>query len=132
MILVDTSALVSFLTGRETDVSRYLERLVEDSAVFYLPPAVIQETLQGARDRREWRRLEAYLTTQLVADVVDPVASRVGAARIYFDCRRKGLTVRSAADCLIAQIALERDFSLLHDDRDFEAISRVRPLKTVP
>jgi len=40
--------------------------------------------------------------------------------------------VRSAADCLIAQIALENDLALLHNDRDFEAIRKVRPLKTLP
>ena len=132
MILVDTSALVPFLTGHETEVSRHLDRLVEADAVFYLPPPVIQEALQGARDRREWRRLESYLTTQLVADVAHPVASRVAAAGIFFDCRRQGLTVRSATDCLIAQIALERGFPLLHDDRDFHAIGNVRPLRMLP
>ena len=132
MILVDTSVLVSFLTGRENPATQYLERLVREDGAFYLPPVVIQETLQGARDRAEWRRLESYLTTQLVADLDDPVASRVDAARIYFDCRRKGLTVRSSTDCLIAQIALEHDFSLLHADRDFDAIGKVRPLKTLP
>ena len=132
MILVDTSALVPFLTGRDSEASRVLERLAQEEAAFYLPPVVIQETLQGARDRAEWRRLESYLTTQLVADVDDPASSRVDAARIYFDCRRKGLTVRSSTDCLIAQIALERGFSLLHADRDFDAIGKVRPLKTLP
>ena len=132
MILVDTSALLPYLTGRDNEASRVLERLVDDDTAFYLPPVVIQETLQGARDKTERRRLETYLTTQLVADVDDPVMSRVDAARIYFDCRRKGLTVRSSTDCLIAQIALERGFSLLHADRDFDAIGKVRPLKTLP
>jgi len=40
--------------------------------------------------------------------------------------------VRSAADCLIAQIALENELALLHSDRDFEAIAEVRPLRTLP
>ena len=132
MILVDTSVLVPFLTGHETPASEHLERLVREDAAFYLPPVVIQEVLQGARDAAERRKLESYLTTQLVADVDDPVKSRVDAARIYFDCRRKGLTVRSSTDCLIAQIALERGFRLLHADRDFDAIGKVRPLRTIP
>jgi hypothetical protein len=67
----------------------------------------------------------------MVVDVADRLASEVAAARIFFECRRSGLTVRSAADCLIAQIAIENDLALLHNDRDFEAIQRVRPLKTV-
>jgi predicted nucleic acid-binding protein len=55
----------------------------------------------------------------------------VAAARIFFDCRRRGLTVRSAVDCLIAQLVLEVDGVLLHDDDDFERIRTVRPLRTL-
>jgi hypothetical protein len=62
---------------------------------------------------------------------VDAVDALVAAARTWFDARRRGLTIRSAADCLIAQIALENDAFLLHDDDDFERIARVRPLKTL-
>jgi predicted nucleic acid-binding protein len=42
------------------------------------------------------------------------------------------VTVRSTLDCLIAQIALEHGLALLHEDRDFESIRRVRPLTTLP
>jgi predicted nucleic acid-binding protein len=66
-----------------------------------------------------------------MVDVRDPVASYVDAARIYFDCRRKALTVRSSVDCLIAQVALDNRLALLHSDRDFDAIAKVRPLQTV-
>jgi len=51
----------------------------------------------------------------------------MSAARIYFDCRRVGLAVRSAIDCLIAQVAIEHDVPLLHDDRNFEQIAQVLP-----
>lgn len=132
MILVDTSVLIAFLAGQETAAARYLEQREREEAALFLAPPVIQEVLQGARDAREWRTLQAYLSTQMWVDVKHPVDSHIEAARIYFDCRRKGLTVRSTADCLIAQIALEQGFWLLHDDRDFETIRRVRPLRTLP
>ena len=32
-------------------------------------------------------------------------------------------------DCLIAQVAMEHDLFLLHNDRDFEAMARVIPLR---
>lgn len=132
MILVDTSALVDFLTGRSTEAARYLERLVRDDAAFYLTPWVVQEVLQGARDADEWRALDTYLSSQMWVDVKEPLGSHREAARIYFDCRRKALTVRSTADCLIAQTALEHGLTLLHNDRDFDSIRRVRPLVTAP
>ena len=131
MILVDTSVLIDLFAGRENRPTLRLRQLIRDSEPFYLAPPIIREVLQGARNEAEWRRLRLYLTSQMWVDVADRLASEVAAARIYFECRRRGLTVRSAADCLIAQIALENDLALLHNDRDFEAIRKVRPLETV-
>jgi predicted nucleic acid-binding protein len=51
------------------------------------------------------------------------------AARINFELKRKGQIVRSNADCLIAQIALENGVELIHNDRDFDLIATIRPLK---
>lgn len=131
MILVDTSVLVPFLSGRESPAVRHFERWLGDDAPFAITSLTVQELLQGARDEREWRRLRRYLETQELAGVRDDPGSYVEAARIYYDCRRRGLTVRSTIDCVVAQIALEHGLPLLHDDRDYDAIGRVRPLKIV-
>ena len=132
MILVDTSALIPYLRGERTAATELLDGLLSEDHDVYLAPPVVQEVLQGARDEAEWRHLREYLSGQLLADVRDARASAVAAARIYFDCRRQGYTVRSSVDCLIAQVALENRFAVLHDDRDFEVIRRVRPLRTLP
>jgi predicted nucleic acid-binding protein len=51
------------------------------------------------------------------------------AARIYFELKQRGFTVRSTLDCSIAVVALQHGLTLLHNDRDFETIAMVRPLK---
>lgn len=140
MILVDTSVLVDFLRGKDTPAVRRLEALdatdpldaleAEDSP-FGIPFPCVQEVLQGTRNETEWKRLSALLTSQALVAPLDPLEAHIEAARIHFDCRRKGLTVRSSADCLIAAIALERGDQLLHDDQDFETIRKVRPLRTL-
>jgi len=132
VILVDTSALIPYLRGRETAASALLERLVSEEAEIALTPEIVQEVLQGARDEKEWRTLKRYLVGQRVLAAADPLRSHVEAARMYYECRRRGLTVRSTIDCIVAQTALERDIALLHDDRDYDAIQRIRPLKTLP
>jgi predicted nucleic acid-binding protein len=43
---------------------------------------------------------------------------------MYINCRKKGVTVRSTLDLLIAEIAIENNLYLLHDDNDFEGISK--------
>jgi hypothetical protein len=85
------------------------------------------ELLQGCRDEREWGLLDSYLAAQDYLELDED--SWPEAARIYFDLRRKGRTVRSPIDCCIAQVALDGGALLIHRDRDFETIAEVRPLR---
>lgn len=84
------------------------------------------ELLQGCRDDKEWLLLSSYLEDQTYIDVSE--STWQSAARIYFELRRLGLTVRSPIDCCIAQLALENKLLLLHNDRDFSVINQIRPL----
>ena len=68
----------------------------------------------------------------MVARARPDLPAHVAAAKIFYHCRRKGIPVRSSIDCLIAQIVLEHDGELLHDDSDFASIGKVRPLRFVP
>lgn len=131
MIVVDTSVLIDFFKGAETEATEKLRYLEEESLPYFLAWFCGQELLQGAKDEREWRLLSDYLGGQRFLEVSNGWSSHVDAARIFYDCRREGVTVRSSVDCLIAQLALEHDGTLLHDDEDFERIRKVRPLKTM-
>ena len=77
----------------------------------------------------EWRTLYDYLSTQELLTAPDLLVSHVSAARIFYDCRRRGITLRGSIDCFVAQLALENDAVLLHNDEDFDRISSVRPLR---
>lgn len=102
---------------------------VGDDEEIALTRFVQLELLQGARDEREWGLLSEALETQ---EYLEPLPSTWSdAARIYFDLRRMGRTVRSPVDCCIAQIAMDRDAMLLHRDRDFVEIASIRPLRQV-
>ena len=131
MIVVDSSVLIGFFRGHSSPAIARLESLIQEEIPFAIPGLCCQEILQGAKNEKEWRLLDEYLSSQ---DLLFPSDSRTThweAARIYFDCRRKGLTIRSSIDCLIAQLVLEEDGVLLHDDGDYENIQQVRPLKTL-
>jgi predicted nucleic acid-binding protein len=132
VIFVDTSVLVDLFRGRETPACSMLERLEVDGEPFAIPGFCCQELLQGAKDEREWEALDEYLGSQRTVSDEDPWQTHQGAARIYFDLRRQGLTVRSTVDCWIAQLVLDADGTLLHSDQDFETIGRVRRLRTLP
>jgi hypothetical protein len=93
---------------------------------FAIPILCCQEVMQGARDEKECEILREHLSLQHLAVPVDLTAPPWEAARIFFDCRRRGLTVRSSVDCLIAAHAIEAKATLLHNDEDFERIKKVR------
>jgi len=128
MVLVDSSVWVDVLRDRTGTRAARLRALV-DRRDIVLSRITQMELLQGARTAKEWDLLDRYLATQQFLEPT-PDTWR-NAARIFFDLRRKGLTVRSGLDCCIAQIAIENEVLLVHRDRDFETIATLRPLHQV-
>lgn len=124
MALVDTSVWVEVL--RDAEKRPALEGALRGQDVV-LTRFTQLELLQGSRDEREWQLLAEHLEAQDYLEL--GAATWAAAARIYFDLRRDGKTVRSPIDCCIAQLAIEHDVELLHCDRDFEAIATVRNLR---
>ncbi len=126
MILVDTSVWIAVLRDKTGHVVAAFERFVGTDLVV-LSRFNQLELLQGAKDAKEWQLLEDYLATQVYLEAAADTWRE--AARIYFDLRRKGVSISSPVDCCIAQIAMENDALLLHRDRDFERVAKVRKLR---
>lgn len=129
MILVDTSVLIHFFKGVDSESSRRFRIVLQRGIPFGINSLIFQEVLQGAGSEKEYLTLKKYLETQRFYHLREPIESFAKAAKIYLDCRKKGITVRSTIDCVIAETALENDLFLLHDDKDFDAIAKVVPLK---
>ena len=126
MLLIDTSVWISVLRDRSGQVRQQLETLIANRQV-QLTRFTQLELLQGSLNEQEWTLLSTYLETQDYIELTP--SSWQEAARIYYDLRRQGLTVRSPIVCCIAQVALENNLLLLHNDRDFETIAQVRSLQ---
>ena len=127
MFLVDTSVWVDYLRGISTQSVEKLQRILDETRPFGITSLIFQEVLQGTDSDISFARLDAYLRSQRFYHPQDPLTTYAEAARIYFRCRRKGVTIRSTIDCLVAQIAIENDLLLLHSDRDFDDIAAVVP-----
>lgn len=129
-ILFDSSVWINSFRKNETKASILLNQLLreKESLVFLCPP-VLQEILQGIKYKSQY---------DVVTDLLDSLQqlecqhykAAAGASKIYFDLRKKGLTIRKPNDCLIAWYAIENNLTLAHDDVDFERIKDIYPLKT--
>jgi predicted nucleic acid-binding protein len=124
MTLVDTSVWIAILR-------RQLAVDEDDYEDFYTCGPIVQEVLQGFQDE-PLTNLYARFFMDLPR-LSDPLPSTlfVTAAGIYRQGRRRGLTIRSGADCLIAAIALENDATVWHRDRDFDNIAQFTNLKVL-
>lgn len=131
MILVDTSAFIEFLNRSGSPCDRVIEELIRNGQDIAVADIVLTEILQGIGNEREFREIKASLLTFPVLSCKG-AESYVCAAELYRKCRKKGLTIRSTIDLLIAQIAMEHHAVLLHNDRDFTAIATISALKLYP
>ncbi len=127
MYLADTSVWINALRGNRTVQARKLDELLALSVPCGLTGVIFQELLQGAGSEDEWGELQDHLSVQRFYHLKHPIDSFEAAARLYFRCRRRGVTPRSAADCLIAQAAIEHDLILLHEDQDFDRMAAAIP-----
>jgi predicted nucleic acid-binding protein len=127
VILVDTSVWIELLRRKiRVDPEMLLE--------FVTCGPVLQEVLQGvAEGDAEGELVTPFQDALLALPRLDdplPIEAFLEAAEMDRMARRKGYTIRSGVDCLIAAIALRHNIPVWHRDRDFETISRFTGLRT--
>lgn len=130
MVLVDTSVLIGYLKGDKNVSLKSFQYVLDNNIPAGINSFIYQEVLQGVTSEKDFLTVKKYLDTWRFYALKDQKESFAAAARIYYQCRKKGITVSSTIDCLIAQTAIENDLFLLHNDSDFDNIGRVVNLKS--
>lgn len=131
MILPDTSAWVEEIRHTGSTVDRTLESLLASDADVAVTEPVIMELLAGARSKDELRATRKRMLAFPMLRV-DNLVTFERAAVISRLCRAAGEPVRNTMDCLIAAVAIREGASILHADRDFDAIARHAGLRIEP
>ena len=131
ILLVDTSVWIDFFAGRKTRQVSILKEAVREGADVALTRLILAEILQGVPSDSDFGRLRAALSS---FRVLLPASEDtfVYAASLYRMGRKRGVTIRSLVDCVIASIAMENRAVVLHRDRDYGRIGTFAPLKVVP
>jgi predicted nucleic acid-binding protein len=125
MYLVDTSVWIDYFRNIDNKATQLLTRLLDEEILFGITGLIYQEILQGAADKNDFKNLQTFLSTQEFFHLKDDIESYEAAAEIFYNARRKGITIRSTIDCLIAQIAIDNKLTLLHNDKDYIQIAKV-------
>jgi predicted nucleic acid-binding protein len=131
MVLVDTSVLIPILKNTRTAETEKFDEIVERGIPYGICNYVYQELLQGVRTENQFELLKDYLDTQRFYDLKDGRESYAKAAKMFYKCQKAGIILRKGIDLLIAQIAIENNLRLLHNDKDFAQLmtveKRLRP-----
>jgi predicted nucleic acid-binding protein len=125
LVLVDTSVWIeTFKIEGALDLRSVVD--IEEVATC-LP--VVQEVLQGFRDEKTFQIAREAILSFPVVETPMTESLFLEAVALYRSGRRRGFTIRSSVDCLIAACALRNDLIVLHKDRDFTALSEVSALR---
>ncbi len=129
MLVVDSSVWIDFFNGFEAPSAELLAHLLDHGEVrIVVPDLVLFEVLRGFRHERDLRTARQLMQGLAIESSMDPELA-LAAAEHYRQLRSRGHTVRSATDVLVAAFCIERDYALLHDDRDFDAFEQHRGLR---
>ena len=126
-IVVDSSILISYLNKDQHPKVELFKSLVRQNRVLFLP-VILQEVLQGIREDKFFQELKTILLNYECIQY-PPVEMAIEAAGLYRFLKRKGITIRKPNDCLIAAVCLAYKTPLLHNDVDFDQISKFTALK---
>lgn len=127
MILFDTSIWIDYIIADDNYKSLYLKDCLYSNKIVICPP-IIQEVLQGVSSEKKFLYLQTILLGTKKNEQNEYEMS-VKAAQMYFQLRKQGVTIRKSNDCLIASYALADDIILVHNDKDFDEIAKIFPLK---
>jgi predicted nucleic acid-binding protein len=126
MIVVDTTVWADWFNGADSREVDRLERAL-DGQEAGLVPVILTEVLQGFRSDRDGERARVLLI-QLPVLTLD-TDGHVDAALLFRRLRRRGVTVRGAIDCIVAQTCITAGVELLSSDQDFVGIARHSSLR---
>ena len=129
MLVVDSSVWIDFFNGHDAPPAELLGHLLDHGEVrIVVPDLVLFEVLRGFRHERDLRTARQLMQSLAVETSTDPGLA-LAAVEHYRGLRGRGHTVRSGIDVLVAAFCIERDYALLHDDRDFDAFETHRGLR---
>ena len=121
--LVDSSVWISFFRDPESQLGQRFAALVSDGAsdVTGCPPVRMELMMeqQDFRRRRIMRIYDGFVSTNIVEEDFEL------AAELYRAVQRRGHTIRSQLDCVIAAIAVRQGATLVHNDVDFDRMAEL-------
>ena len=130
-MIFDSSAWIEFFSASSSPADIRVTREIERGTHLVVLEPILMELMTGTTNESAAERRRLFFDRFTIAPYV-PMLDSEQASAIHRACRRGGETIRNLIDCQIAAMAIRLELTVLHRDRDFEAIARHTPLETIP
>ena len=130
MILVDSSVWINYFNGIDTWQTELLDRFLTEVPIV-MGDLILTEVLQGFRDDQDFEQARNSLSI-LPFKQMGGYKIAIKSAQNYRTLRKSGITVRKTIDIIIGTFCILENLSLLHDDKDFEPMTKLLSLRSVP
>jgi predicted nucleic acid-binding protein len=125
IVLADTTVWIHFLRGSGVKFQERLGSLIMADKLA-ITSVIIMEILRGAKSQKDYDQLNKDLAAVHCFDITPKVWKR--ACKLGYLLRQNGVNV-PLTDTLIAAAAQEHDSLLIHEDRHYEMIAAIAPLR---
>ena len=127
MILLDSTVLIDYFNGNNTWQVEFLHSILGKELVV-IGDYVLTEVLQGFRNDKEFQIAKTTLLS-FPCFHIGGKGIAIQSAKNYRYLRKKGITVIKTIDIMIATFCIENNFTLLHNDKDFDPFEKHLNLK---
>ena len=127
MIFLDSTVLIDYFNGKNNWQVEVLDSILGRELVV-IGDYVLTEVLQGFRRDNDFRKAKTILLSFPCFDIGGKEIA-IQSAKNYRFLRKKGITVRKTIDTMIATFCIRNNFTLLHNDRDFDPFNKFLNLK---
>ena len=129
MILVDSSVWIAYFNGKINPQTDWLHSAL-GREIIIVGDLILMEVLQGFRSDRDFHKARELLSNFRFMEMLGQELAVKSAAN-YRLLRKKGVTVLKTIDVIIGTFCIHHNISLLHDDQDFDPLTKHLGLKTI-
>ena len=122
MILVDSSVWIGYFNGIINPQTDWLDSAL-GKKIIIVGDIILAEVLQGFKSDRDFNKAKQLLSNFRLMEMLGQELA-IKSAKNYRILRKKGVTVHKTIDVIIGTFCIHHNISLLHDDQDFDPLTK--------
>jgi predicted nucleic acid-binding protein len=127
MIVVDSSIWIDYFNGKINKKTDWLDEALGIEPII-VGDIILVEVLQGFQNEKDFKTAKNLLLEFPFMEMLGRELA-IKSSMNYRSLRQKGITVKKTIDVMIGTFCIHHNFSLLHNDKDFDPLEKHLKLK---